>query len=161
MPIDIACPQCQKMLRVPDAAAGKKARCPACQTIVDVPIAAVEVVEESPFGTHAADAANPYRPPAAFPPDPGQPKSPGDDAVLRLLVPVGRSLWAIAAGYLGLISVLFCPAPFAVLVSLTAIWDLRRHPEKHGWGRAIFGLVMGLLGLIGLMFAIVLSASKR
>src|SRR6185312_279698 len=111
MPIDIACPQCQKMLRVPDAAAGKKARCPACQTIVDVPIAAVEVVEESPFGTHAADAANPYRPPAAFPPDPGQPKSPGDDAVLRLLVPVGRSLWAIAAGYLGLFSVLFCPAP--------------------------------------------------
>jgi hypothetical protein len=160
MPIDIACPQCHKMLRVPDAAAGKQARCPGCQTITDVPIAAVEVVPESPLGARATDE-NAYRSPAEYPREPDQPKSLGDDAAIRLLLPVGRSLWAIAAGYLGLFSVLFCPAPIAVLVSLVAIWDLRRHPEKHGWGRAIFGLVMGVLGSIGLVFGIVLSASKR
>jgi LSD1 subclass zinc finger protein len=160
MPIDIACPQCKKMLRLPDDAAGKKARCPSCQAIADVPIAAVEIVPEAPFGAHATEE-NAYRSPAEYPREPYQPKSLGDDAAMRLLLPVGRSLWAIAAGYLGLFSMLFCPAPIAVLVSLIAIWDIRAHPEKHGMGRAIFGLVMGVLGTIGLMLGIVVSASKH
>ena len=61
---------------------------------------------------------------------------------MRLLLPVGRSPWAIAAGYFGLLSVLFVPAPLAVIFALAAIYDIRRHPRKHGMGRAIFGLVM-------------------
>lgn len=70
----------------------------------------------------------------------------GDDRVTRALLPVGRSGWAIAAGYLGLLSLLFVPAPFAVLAAVLAIIDIKRHPEKHGMGRAVFGLIMGLLG---------------
>jgi hypothetical protein len=77
----------------------------------------------------------------------------GQDAGMRMLLPVGRSMWAIAAGYLGLISVLLIPAPFAVLTGILAIRDMRRNPKLHGMGRAIFGLVMGGLGTVGLVFA--------
>jgi hypothetical protein len=37
MPIEFRCPQCQKLLRVGDDAAGKQAKCPACATLVAVP----------------------------------------------------------------------------------------------------------------------------
>jgi hypothetical protein len=80
---------------------------------------------------------------------------PGDDAAMRMLLPVGRSGWAIAAGYLGLFSALCVPAPIAVIVSLIAIWDLKHHPEQHGWGRAVFGLVMGILGSLVLAFGLI------
>lgn len=83
------------------------------------------------------------------PPLPVKPEI-GDDLGMRMLLPVGRSGWAIAAGYLGLFSIIILPAPIAIIVSLIAIRDIRKskdspHP-KHGMGRAIFGLVMGLIG---------------
>jgi hypothetical protein len=76
----------------------------------------------------------------------------GQSAGMRMLIPVGRSGWAIAAGYLGLFSVLVIPAPIALFISIMAIRDIRRHPDRHGMGRAIFGLIMG--GLFTLAFAI-------
>jgi Domain of unknown function (DUF4190) len=82
----------------------------------------------------------------------------GADAGMRMLLPVGRSIWAIVAGYLGLISVLLVPAPFALLTGILAIRAMRRNPKLHGMGRAIFGIVMGSLGTIGLAaLAIVLA----
>ena len=75
----------------------------------------------------------------------------GDDPAMRMLLPVGRSGWAIAAGYLGLLSFLGFAAPFALVISIIAIVDLRRHPKKRGWGRAVFGLIMGVLGTVGLL----------
>jgi hypothetical protein len=107
----------------------------------------------------------PYAPPSAVPPGsyapgayppPYAPQKPiGEDAGMRMLIPVGRSGWAIAAGYLGLFSVLGCAGPLAVIVSLIAIRDIKSHPDRHGMGRAIFGLVMGILGtaLLALMVA--------
>lgn len=89
--------------------------------------------------------------PVAPPPS----QSIGDDAGMRMLLPVGRSLWAIAAGYLGLLSIACVFAPLAVIVSGVAFYDLKQHPEKHGMGRAIFGLVMGILGCIGLVVGLV------
>lgn len=74
---------------------------------------------------------------------------------MRMLVPIGRSGWAIVAGYLGLLSVLLLPAPFAIAVSLAAISDIRRsraEPKpRRGMGRAVFGLIMGLAGTIALL----------
>lgn len=81
------------------------------------------------------------------------------DPTLRMVIPIGRSLWAIAAGYLGLFSLVCFPAPFALVVSIVAIMDIRskraKGQEIHGMGRAIFGLVMGLLGSLFLGFGIV------
>lgn len=85
----------------------------------------------------------------------GPPPSIGQDAGVRWLLPVGRSGWAIAAGYLGLFSFIIFPAPLALICSLIAIRDIRKHPDRHGMGRAIFGLVMGILGTIALCFVLV------
>lgn len=79
----------------------------------------------------------------------------GDDALARMLLPVGRSGWAIAAGYLGLFSFLILPAPLALVAGILAILDIRRNPRKHGMGRAIFGIVMGLLGSAVLVLILV------
>jgi hypothetical protein len=81
----------------------------------------------------------------------------GQNAGVRLLLPVGRSFLAIAAGYMGLFSLMILPAPFAIILGILAIIDIRRHPEKHGMGRAIFGIVMGILAptlIIGFLLAI-------
>jgi len=83
----------------------------------------------------------------------------GDDPGIRLLLPVGRSGWAIAAGYAGLFSVLCFPGPIAIILSIVAIRDMRTHPHRHGWGRAIFGLIMGILGTIGLVMMAVANWS--
>lgn len=77
-----------------------------------------------------------------------------DSALLRMVVPIGRSWLAIAAGYLGLFSLVLIPAPLALVVGVLAVLDLRRHPEKHGMGRAVFGVVAGLLGTIGLVLTL-------
>jgi hypothetical protein len=74
-----------------------------------------------------------------------------ESAAIRMILPVGRSIWAIAAGYLGLFSVLLVPAPFAILLGVLAIRDIRKNPKKHGLGRAIFGLVMGIIFTIPLL----------
>jgi len=83
----------------------------------------------------------------------------GQDPLVRMLLPVGRSGLAIAAGYLGLFSLIFFPAPLALLFGILAIRDIRRHPEKHGMGRAIFGVVMGALFTIPLVAGLVLWGS--
>jgi hypothetical protein len=76
----------------------------------------------------------------------------------RMLMPVGRSGWAIAAGYAALFGLLLVPAPLALLLGVIAAWDLKRNPEKHGWGRTVFALLVGLAGTALLFFVFVLGA---
>lgn len=95
----------------------------------------------------------PRVPLAYMPPTP----PPGSDAAMRLLIPVGRSGWAIAAGYCGLFALIPLFAPIAIIVSIVALRDLKKHPESHGKGRAIFGLVMGLLFTFGPIILIAVS----
>ena len=98
-----------------------------------------------------------------LPPGPPPPIPPaarlGDDAAVRWLLPVGRSGWAIAAGYLGLFAFLILPAPLALLAGILAVRDIRRRPGVHGMGRAIFGIVIGALGT--LVLALVLFGRSR
>jgi hypothetical protein len=70
----------------------------------------------------------------------------GDNAAMRMLLPVGRSGLASAAGYAGLFAFLVVPAPLALILGILAVRDLRNHPKKHGMGRAVFGIVIGALG---------------
>ena len=107
-------------------------------------------------------------PPPIPPPIPGggrhpslPPKRLGDDAGLRLLLPVGRSGWAIAAGYAGLFALLILPAPIALILGILGWRDIRRSQEtaepKHGMGRVVFALITGVLGTGLLVLFIVLS----
>jgi hypothetical protein len=71
-----------------------------------------------------------------------------DDPLARLALPIGRSPWAIIAGYLGLLSVLLIPAPAALVTGVLALREIRRNPRLGGKGRAIFAILMGVPGTI-------------
>ena len=85
----------------------------------------------------------------------------GDDRMTRMLLPVGRSGLAIAAGYFGLFAFLILPAPIALILGILAIRDIKAHPEKHGMGRAVFGTLIGALGTLALVWLVYGSAWTR
>jgi len=131
MPMLFTCPHCGVQTNVPDQYAGQSGPCAQCGGTITIP---------------------------PFPGRPLAPPSPGDDPLVRMLLPVGRSGWAIAAGYAGLFALTCGLAPVALILGIVAIYDLKKHPEKHGMGRAIFGLVMGLLGTALLVYFLLTSA---
>jgi hypothetical protein len=68
-----------------------------------------------------------------------------DDPSLKVLLPVGRSVHAIIAGYLGLFSVFPLFGLFAILFGILAFVDINKNPKLGGKGRALFGICMGAL----------------
>jgi uncharacterized RDD family membrane protein YckC len=81
------------------------------------------------------------------------------EALPSALAPRSRSKWAVAAGYLGLCSVILFPAPFALIAGILGVRDLKQHPDRSGMAGAIFGIVMGLLGTAVIVLAVVSSHS--
>lgn len=71
MSIELRCPGCQNLLRVPDTAAGKQARCPQCQNVVSVP--AAQAVAEASTGAAETPSTTPHVP--AFTPSTAPPPS--------------------------------------------------------------------------------------
>ncbi|MCU1279427.1 MAG: hypothetical protein JWM53_2973 [bacterium] len=70
--------------------------------------------------------------------------TPPTDNHLVHVLPVNRSGWAIAAGYLGLFSLVPFVCYAGVIVSSIAAWHLKRNPKKLGWGRVITGFVISV-----------------
>jgi hypothetical protein len=139
MPILFTCPHCGLQTNVPEEYAGQSGPCAGCGQRITIP---------------------PLVRPVGYAPDFRPPPSIGDDPAIRMLLPVGRSGLAIAAGYAGLLAVVPCLSPFALLLGILAIRDLRNNPHKHGMGRAVFGVVMGsvfTLVTIGLLIAAAVS----
>jgi len=75
----------------------------------------------------------------------------GELATLRWVLPVGRSAWAMAAGYLGIFSILLVFGPLAVGAGILGLRQIGREPYLLGRGRAIFGIVAGSLATGGLV----------
>ena len=71
---------------------------------------------------------------------------------LHWVVPAGRSWQTIAAGYVGLISLLAFPlGPVAIALGVFGLRAASRQ-GSHGRGRAIFGIVTGCIGsLLGIV----------
>lgn len=112
-----------------------------------------------PLGVLLGSDVPPAFPPAAQPSVvQNRPASP--NGCLALVVPIGRSGWAIAAGYLGLLSLLVIPAPFAILCGVLAIKDITKNPEKLGLVRAWFGIIAGATVMLMALVGVVVSASK-
>jgi hypothetical protein len=91
----------------------------------------------------------------------GAPFDLGADPAMRAILPVGRTVLSIVAGYLGLFSVLCFPAPLALGVGIWAILDLKKKPGMHGMGRAVFGVVMGAIGTLAILAGIVMRIVAR
>ncbi|MGE3108894.1 MAG: GYF domain-containing protein [Phycisphaerales bacterium] len=70
----------------------------------------------------------------------------------RMLLPVGRSGYALAAGYLGIFALFpflgFVAGALAIVFGILAIRDIRRHPQRHGLVRAVVGISLGGLSVI-------------
>lgn len=86
----------------------------------------------------------------------------------RMLMPVGRPISAIAAGYLGLLAMfplvglLF--GFLGVIFGILALKAISEDPELSGKGRAWFGIISGgffCLVWIGLLITIVAAESQR
>lgn len=86
----------------------------------------------------------------------------------RMLMPVGRPISAIAAGYLGLlamfplIGILF--GFLGVIFGILALKAIGKDPELSGKGRAWFGIIAGAIFCllwIGLIGVIVADAAER
>lgn len=58
---------------------------------------------------------------------------------------MGTPFSAIAAGYLGLFSVLFVPAPFAIIFGIIGLGTLKHNEEMRGKVRCWVGIIMGSL----------------
>ena len=111
---------------------------------------------ENPFSDRGQ---SPFGPGGPYPGPFNPPPRIEDDPAMRWVLPVGTSVWAIAAGYLGLFSLICFPAPLALLCGIVAVYQLRKNPRLSGWGRAILGIVLGTLGSIGLAFFLVALAA--
>lgn len=101
---------------------------------------------------------NPYDTPKQQDEQPS--KALGDNAAVRMLLPVGRSGWAIAAGYSGIVGLTLLLAPIALIISSIAFFILKRSKKKgaplRGMGRVIFGLIVGVVGSILFVYAMTL-----
>lgn len=80
---------------------------------------------------------------------------PSNDAGLGLIVPINTPVLAILASYAGLFSVLCFPAPFALLLGVLALMQLKKNPKQSGHGRAWFAIVMGAIGSLILLIGVI------
>lgn len=85
------------------------------------------------------------------------PPSGMDPRSMRGILPVNTSPWAMAAGYLGLFSLLVVFAPFAVVCGVMGLRQIRRNPGMFGSVRSWFGIVMGV-AVMGVLAAALISA---
>lgn len=81
----------------------------------------------------------------------GQPAEPnGPSDAMHWILPVGRSWQSVAAGYVGLFALVLWPlGPVALALGIAGV--RRARDGGHGTGRAVFGVVAGVLGTIGLV----------
>ena len=76
-----------------------------------------------------------------------------DHPAMRMVMPIGRSSWAIIAGYAGLLSFFIVPAPAAIVLGLIAIIHVRRTGTR-GMGRSMFAVLAGIAGTIVLVLSL-------
>ena len=153
MPIQFTCPHCGLVTDVAEQYLGRSGPCAQCGKTVTIPAGGHQRCPQCGGALAPGSAVCPtchWRSTAA-----SGPHDLGEDPLVRMLLPVGRSGLAIAAGYAGLFAVLCFPAPIALVLGILAIRDLRKHPEKHGMGRAVFGLVSGIIFTLVMLTALV------
>lgn len=62
---------------------------------------------------------------------------------LKYLIPMGTTPIPMIAGYLGLFSLLILPAPFALILGVVGLNQLKKKNITNGRGRCWTGIVLG------------------
>jgi hypothetical protein len=103
-----------------------------------------------------------WYPPESFP-GAQPPPPPPSGRVPAWLVPSHVSGWAVASGYLGLITFILCgvPGPFALLAGLKALDQIKRRPDLNGKVRAWVGITFGALGTAFIIVVAIAYALSR
>jgi hypothetical protein len=108
-----------------------------------------------------ADERCPHCGEALFEDDASLARSPRDASAqqgLQWLIPIGRSGWSIAAGYLGLLSCIpivgMVLGPLAITTGVLGLRHAARNPALGGRGRAIFGIALGTFNFLWAAFLI-------
>ncbi len=86
-----------------------------------------------------------------------EPVPPSRDKTLEMIVPIDRSAWAIAAGYVALFTIPFViVGPIALGLGLASLSNLKKNPDQAGRGRTWFAIIYGGFGTVLLLGWIVL-----
>ena len=99
------------------------------------------------------------RPMPAYAPQPTVAPA-GDDAAMKVLIPLAVDPVCLLAGYLGLLSVLVIFAPFAIGFGIWGLIRLRSTPDQRGHVRAAIGIGGGCIGMllfVGIIIGSVMS----
>lgn len=177
MPIEFACPSCQKQFRVADSMAGKQARC-TCGQVVTVPggaaappptsprsasfdrllqeaqeaAAAKRAAEEAARAERAAAEAakvNPYAAPGATP-------SYAPQRFVSSKAP-HRGGTILTLGILGLICCAFCSF-FAWGMGMSDLKQMKAgHMDDSGYGLTMAGMILGVVGVILTIAGVILN----
>jgi hypothetical protein len=138
------CPACGKEVN-PSAGA-----CPACgQEFRGAPAGDADVTDR-PRRPRRREDDDPY--PDAPRRRPRDVRNDPTEEALSWIVPMRESLWAIAAGYMGLFAcfplVGLLPAILGIVLGIVALKDIKRNRGRRGAFRAWFGIVLGSLMLL-------------
>lgn len=79
---------------------------------------------------------------------------------LEMVIPINRSGWSIAAGYVALFNIPFIfMAPIAIVLGILGLKDIQKNPNRAGRGRCWFAIIYG--GVTVLLFGVVLYFGIR
>lgn len=79
----------------------------------------------------------------------------GQDAGMRMLIPVGRSPLAIIAGYAGLLGFIPLVGIAGIVFGILAVREIGKDPSKHGLGRAWTGIILGSIFTLGQLLVLI------
>jgi dipeptidyl aminopeptidase/acylaminoacyl peptidase len=153
MPISISCPSCNATLKLPDAAAGKKAKCPKCSAEFTVdaaaPAAPVETVQPEPSRAPEAPPRRPRRDDRDWDDDDVDRRirrRDDDDGGISTLIPT-KNPKALAAYYCGVFSIIPCLGlvlgPIALVLGILGLRYVKANPSAKGTGHSIAGIILG------------------
>jgi hypothetical protein len=165
MSIDVACPECAKVHKVKEEAAGKKFRCKGCQAVVTIP-AAAEIVEPDPWDVVDENAEAPPPMPRRRKPQPAKrsrsSSSSGSEMPVTIIVSICINGLMIALNVVGVIGNIMSgniPGVGGVVVRLgieiAIIKGLIDRSNSYRWQGAALdgvGLAFGMLCLPAIFF---------
>ena len=75
-----------------------------------------------------------------------QPVIPERNRGLEMVIPINRSGWSIAAGYVALFNIPFViVAPVGIILGIVGLRDISKHAGRAGKGRCWFAIIYGSL----------------